>query len=74
MQHDKIRWLTWGIGVTLDKTSRSFRNGSLTFPNIVIILRPKGITWDEWVRQKKLIVQKTKRKEVVPEGQMGLEI
>jgi hypothetical protein len=32
------------------------------------------LTWDEWVTQKTVIVRKTKRKEVKPEGQMGLGI
>lgn len=48
--------------------------GSLTTPSAAIVPGPKVLTWDEWVTQKTVIVRKTKRKEVVPEGQMGLGI
>lgn len=48
--------------------------GSLTTPSAVIVPVPKVLTWDEWVGQKTVIVRKTRRKEVVPEGQMGLGI
>lgn len=48
--------------------------GSLTIPSAVIVPGPKVLTWDEWVTQKTVIVRKTRRKEVVPEGQMGLGI
>jgi hypothetical protein len=46
--------------------------GSLTTPSAVIVSRPKVMTWDEWMIQKTVAVKKTKRKEVIPEGQMGL--
>ncbi len=46
--------------------------GSLTTPSAAIVPGPKVLTWDEWVTQKTVIARKTKRKEVVPEGQMGL--
>ena len=48
--------------------------GSLTTPSAVIIPGPKVMTWDDWVSQKTVIVRKTRRKEVVPEGQMGFGI
>lgn len=48
--------------------------GSLTIPSAVIVPSPKLLTWDEWVNQKTVIVRKTRRKEVVPEGQIGLGI
>lgn len=48
--------------------------GSLTTPSAVIVPGPKVLTWDEWVTQKSVIVRKAKRKEVVPESQMGLGI
>ena len=46
--------------------------GSLTTPSAVIIPGPKVMTWDDWVTHKTVIERKTKRKEMVPEGQMGL--
>ena len=46
--------------------------GSLTTPSAVIVPGPKVMTWDEWAMQRTIIVRRTKRKEVVPEGQMGL--
>lgn len=48
--------------------------GSLTTPSAVIVPGTKVLTWDEWVTQKTVIVRKTRKKEVVPEGQMGLGI
>jgi len=39
----------------------------------VIIPGPKVMTWDDWVSQKTVVVRRTRRKEVIPEGQMGLE-
>ena len=48
--------------------------GSLTVPSAAIVPGPKVMTWDEWVTQKTVIVRKTRRKEVLPEGQMGLGI
>ena len=48
--------------------------GSLTTPSAVIVPGPKVMTWDEWVTQKTVVVRRTRRKEVVPEGQMGLGI
>jgi len=32
------------------------------------------MTWDDWVSQKTVVVRRTRRKEVIPEGQMGLGI
>ncbi|GAP21878.1 DUF6094 domain-containing protein [Leptolinea tardivitalis] len=46
--------------------------GSLTTPSAVIITGPKVMTWDDWVSQKTVVVRRTRRKEVAPEGQMGL--
>ena len=48
--------------------------GSLTTPSAVIGLGSKVISWDEWLTQKTIVVRRAKRKEVVLEGQMGLEI
>ena len=48
--------------------------GSLTTPSATIAPGPKVLSWDEWVTQKTVIVRKMRRKEVVPEGQMGLGI
>lgn len=48
--------------------------GSLTTPSATIVPGTKVLTWDEWVTQKTVMVRKTKKKEVVPEGQMGLGI
>ena len=48
--------------------------GSLTTQSAAIVPGPKVLTWEDWVGQKTVIVRKTKRKEVVPEGQMGLGI
>ena len=48
--------------------------GSLTTPSAVIIPGPKVMTWDDWVSQKTVVVRRTRRKEVVPEGQMEFGI
>jgi hypothetical protein len=48
--------------------------GCLTTPSAVIIPGPKVMTWDEWVSQKTVVARRTRRKEVVPEGQMGFGI
>lgn len=48
--------------------------GSLTIPSAVIVPSPKVMTWDDWVSQKAVVVRRTRRKEVAPEGQMGLGI
>lgn len=48
--------------------------GSLTTPSAAIVPGSKVLTWEDWVGQKTVIVRKMKRKEVVPEGQMGLGI
>lgn len=48
--------------------------GSLTTPSAVIVPGPKVLTWDEWITQKTVIVRKTRRKEIVSEGQVGLGI
>jgi hypothetical protein len=46
--------------------------GSMTIPSAVIVPGPKVMTWDDWVTQKTVVVRKTRRKEVVSEGQLGL--
>jgi hypothetical protein len=46
----------------------------LTTPSAVIVPGPKVMTWDEWVTQKTVVVRRARRKEVVPEGQMGFGI
>jgi len=48
--------------------------GSLTTPSAVIVPGSKVMTWDEWVTQKVIVVRKSRRKEVVPEGQLGFGI
>jgi hypothetical protein len=48
--------------------------GSLTTPSAVIVPGPKVMTWDDWVTTKTVVVRRTRRKEVVPEGQMGFGI
>jgi len=48
--------------------------GSLTTPSAVIVPDPKVLTWDQWVAQKTVIVRRSKRKEGIPAGQMGLGI
>ena len=48
--------------------------GSLTTPSAVIVPGPKVMTWDDWVSQRTVVVRRTRRKEVVPEGQMGFGI
>ena len=48
--------------------------GSLTAPSATIVMGSIVLTWDEWVTQNAVFVKKMKRKEVVPEGQMGLGI
>jgi len=48
--------------------------GSLTTPSAVIVPGPKVMTWDDWVTQKTVVVRRIRRKEVVPEGQMGFGI
>jgi len=47
---------------------------SFTTPSAVIVPAPKVMTWDDWMSQKTVVVRRTRRKEVVPEGQMGLGI
>jgi hypothetical protein len=48
--------------------------GSLTTPSAVIVPGPKVMTWDDWICQKTVVVRRTRRKEVVPEGQLGLNL
>lgn len=48
--------------------------GSLTTPSAAIVPSPMVMTWDDWVSQKTVVVRRTKRKEAIPEGQLGLGI
>jgi hypothetical protein len=48
--------------------------GSLTTPSATITPDPEVLTWEDWVGQKTVIVRKTRKKEVVPEGQMELGV
>jgi len=48
--------------------------GSLMTPSAVIVPGPKVMTWDDWMIQKTVVVRRTRRKEVVPEGQLGFGI
>lgn len=48
--------------------------GSLTTPSAVIVPGPKVMTWDDWVSTKTVGIRRTRRKEVVPEGQLGFGI
>jgi hypothetical protein len=45
--------------------------GSLTTPSAMIVSSPKVLNWDELIGQKTVVIRKTRRKEVVPECQMG---
>ncbi len=45
--------------------------GSMTIPSVPILPGPKVLTWDEWVIQNQLVLRKSRRKELVTEGQMG---
>jgi hypothetical protein len=48
--------------------------GSLTTPSAVIVPGTTVMTWDEWVSTKTVVVRRTRRKEIVPEGQMEFGI
>jgi hypothetical protein len=48
--------------------------GSLTTPSVVIVPGPKVMTWDDWVNQKTVIFKRTRKKEVIPEDQLGFGI
>jgi hypothetical protein len=48
--------------------------GSLTTPSAAIVPGPKVMTWDDWVSTKTVVVRRTRRKELIPEGQMGFGI
>ncbi|HML39853.1 MAG TPA: DUF6094 domain-containing protein [Bellilinea sp.] len=48
--------------------------GSLTTPSAVILPGEKVLTWSDWMAEKVVVVRRKSRKEVVPEGQMGLGI
>lgn len=48
--------------------------GSLTLASAVIVPETKVITWADWVSGKIISNHKGKKKEVIPEGQMGLGI
>ena len=48
--------------------------GSLTTPSAVIVPGPKVMTWDDWVTTKTVVIRRTRRKGIVPEGQLGFGI
>jgi len=48
--------------------------GSLTAPSAVIMPGPKVMTWDDWVSQKAVVIRRKRRREIVPEDQLGFEI
>jgi hypothetical protein len=48
--------------------------GSLTTPSAVILPGEKVLTWSDWMAEKVLVVRRKSRREVIPEGQMGLGI
>jgi hypothetical protein len=48
--------------------------GSMTTPSAVILRGVKVMTWSDWMAEKVVVVRRKSRKEVVPEGQMGLGI
>ncbi len=48
--------------------------GSLTTPSAVILPGEKVLTWSDWMAEKVVVVRRKSRREVVPEGQMGLGI
>ena len=47
--------------------------GNLTLPSAIIIPEPKITTWSDWIAGK-IVLGQRKKKEVIPEGQMGLGI
>jgi hypothetical protein len=46
--------------------------GSMTTPSAVILPGERAMTWSDWMAEKAVVVRRKSRKEVVPEGQMGL--
>lgn len=46
--------------------------GSLTTPSAVLLPRPKVLTWEEWAGQQAVALRRIRRKELVPQDQMGL--
>ncbi len=48
--------------------------GSMTTPSVVITPGEKVVTWSDWMSEKTVVIRRVKKKEVVPEGQMGLGI
>jgi hypothetical protein len=48
--------------------------GYLTTPSTVILPGERVLTWSDWMAEKVVVVRRKSRKEVVPEGQMGLGI
>lgn len=48
--------------------------GSLTTPSAMILPGPKVLTWEEWAGQQAVALRRSRRKELVPEEQMGLGI
>jgi len=48
--------------------------GNLTLPSAVIIPEAKITTWSEWLSSRAAITKRKLRKEIIPEGQIGLGI
>jgi hypothetical protein len=48
--------------------------GSMTTPSAAILPGEKIMTWSDWMVEKVVVGRRKSRREVVPEGQMGLGI
>ena len=48
--------------------------GSLTTPSAVIVPTVQVLTWSDWMSERVVAVRRKSRKEVVPQGQIGLGI
>ena len=48
--------------------------GSMTTPSAVILPGNQVMSWSDWMAEKLVVVRRKPRREVVPEGQMGLGI
>ena len=48
--------------------------GSLTTPSATILPGEKILTWSDWMAERAVVMRRKSKKEVVPEGQMGLGI
>ena len=48
--------------------------GSMTTQSAVILPGEKVLSWSDWMAERTVVIRRKSRKEVVPEGQMGLGI